>query len=122
MKLLAAKTTMPMRSDRLPSMKSATTSFATARRFLGLKSSAFMLPETSMASMMSMPSVSTVSVPRPACGLARASTTRASAAALSVGARKRFHTPLRPETDRARTRFGNETTGRACRQRTSTTT
>jgi hypothetical protein len=62
-------------------MKSATTSFATARRFFGLKSSAFMLPDTSMASTMSMPSDRTDSVPLPACGRASANTSRVSTSA-----------------------------------------
>ncbi len=72
-------------------MKSATTSFATVSLFFGLKSSAFMLPETSIVSTMSMPSVSTDSDPLPACGRASATMASVRSAARRTGLRKRFH-------------------------------
>ena len=75
-KLSPAKTTNPILSFGLPSIKSCATCLA-ASSLLGLKSSANIELEISIASVISIPSELIFSLLRTVCGLAKIAITRA---------------------------------------------
>src|SRR6266508_2523001 len=120
-RLFPAKATRPMRSWGRRFTNSATTSLATARRFLGWKSSAAMDPETSRATTMSTPRVVASSFNVPCWGRARASDPAMRPRAATAGGAWRRGT-RRPAGCPLRRAAPGNTTARPWRSRRKTAT